>query len=300
MPPFGRLAPWFWSESEGDLEPFSYRAWKTLWQQLPGLKRSDLLKRIRDTDWDLLIVLDACRYDTLAGIAEGAVVECAVSPVSSTPEFLTAVGETELFNDTVYVSANPQTDEFRPSNSLVKHVPLYDEGWDDDLSTVPAERVYETATAAVREGERTVAHTIQPHYPHVYRYDGEVRPVVGGLHPNEFDWTNKHPNLQGLLVNGRFNLEDAHASYVSAVRHAWEEAHRTATILSDEGYRVVVTSDHGELFGEWGFAEHPVGVRLKRVVEVPWIEYSPRLERADNSNVGDDVQGRLQSLGYVE
>lgn len=300
MPPFGRFAPWFWSESDGDLEPLAYRAWKYLWQRFPGATRPDLFKRIRDTDWDLLIILDACRYDTLADIAEGAVVKRAVSPVSSTPEFLSAVAETELFDDTVYVSANPQTDERRPSNSLVRHIPLYNEGWDDNLATVPAERVYEDATAAVRNGERTVAHTIQPHYPHVYRYDGEIRPVVGGLHPAEFDWTDKRPKLQALLANGQFDLEDAHTSYVSAVRHAWEEAHQTATTLSDEGYRVVVTADHGELFGEWGFVEHPVGVQLKRVIEVPWIEYSPRVERTDGSNVEHDVQSRLQSLGYVE
>ncbi|MFQ5885465.1 MAG: hypothetical protein ACE5IO_10250, partial [Thermoplasmata archaeon] len=36
--------------------------------------------------------------------------------------------------------------------------------------------------------------------------------------------------------------------------------------------RVVITSDHGNLFGEYGLFRHPRGLYLPELTQVPWLE----------------------------
>jgi len=112
-----RIAPWFRSSGDDpETEPFSYRVWKYLWQRGSTAIGADLFDRIEGTDWDLLVILDACRFDTLRSVSDCCVVEKAVSPASSTPEFLRQAGERGVFDDTTYVSANPQVNDNPPTS----------------------------------------------------------------------------------------------------------------------------------------------------------------------------------------
>jgi len=296
----GRLAPWFGSRTVGDREPRSYRAWKALWQRLPTGRGSTLFDRIRANEWDLLVILDACRFDTLASLADCCVVERERSPASSTPEFLAAAAETGLFSEATYLSANPQVNDHPPGGGRLADISGSD--WDPDLETVPPDAVYEAALPMVREGEQVVAHTLQPHYPHITELDGEVRPVPGGVHPANHDVLAEQSSLQAVLAQGGIDLEEARQSHRIATRYAWDRARETALELAREGYTVAVTADHGELFGEWGFVEHPVGVRLPGVVDVPWVQIGPTAFDQETAADADDsgVTDRLEALGYVE
>jgi hypothetical protein len=297
MAPLGRYAPWFHRSSAK--EPFSYRAWKWLAQKRSSVGwSSDLFARIERTDWDLLVVLDACRFDTLSEVADCAVVDCAVSPVSATPDFLQGAAQRDLFGDATYVSANPQTRKYDPvpSGELVD---VSERGWDDYLATVPPDVVYDEALDHLENGSSVVAHTLQPHFPHICQVGDSVVPVPGGYHPEQIDREIEGQlKMQRALASGTGSLDAASRSYDVATQFAWDRALGATVEALEGGYTVCITSDHGELFGEWGLVEHPVGVRVKRLVEVPWVTFEPREDRGGSE--APSVSERLSALGYVE
>lgn len=293
----GQYAPWFFGSGDG--EPFSYRAWKWLWQKRSSVGwTGDLLERIESTDWDLLIVLDACRYDTLAQVADTVVVERAVSPVSATYQFLEVADQRGTFEDAVYVSANPQTRKLAPVPEE-QHVDISDSKWDDFLQTVPPAPVYRAAFQHIDDDTPVVAHTLQPHYPHICSLEGDVVPVPGGLHPKYLEFFDGDPlQIQAILAAGKVDFVRARRSYRAATKFAWDIARAAAARAIAEGYTVCITADHGELFGEWGFVEHPVDVAIHELVGVPWVTIHPRTDPSPDTE--RSVSERLASLGYIE
>lgn len=293
------VAPWFHSRTESRTEPMTYRIWKYIWQHIPKIQGSDLFDRIESEPWDLLIILDACRYDVLREICDIGVVERARSPASTTGEFLQGAAATDLFTNTTYVSANPQVTKYAPSTDC-NLISVFEDKWDSELNTVQPSDVYTESISAVKRGERTVAHTLQPHYPHICEIDGSVRPVVNGLHPAERRGLEEKPEMQAALSRGMVSLNDARKSYELATQFAWVAARDVALELAEEGYSTAITSDHGELFGEWGFVEHPFGVRVKDLVSVPWLTIKPR-EAGTRAHTQDaTVEDQLKALGYAE
>ena len=70
----------------------------------------------------------------------------------------------------------------------------------------------------------------------------------------------------------------------------------------------MLSSDHGEAFGEWGLYGHYRHVPVRALREVPWVKtsatdkqtYEPALEPPENSNDEDDsdAEERLNALRY--
>ena len=313
MDPLWRWAPWFTLGSGGGTEPLSYRVWKRLWQVRGGLGwEADLFERMRDTDWDLLVVMDACRYDVLREVAETVAVDRAVSPATATYEFLTRGAESGAFDGVTYVSGSPQTEKPELDLSVLcegtELVSLASECWDPALSTVDPTCVLEVAEERLRAGERVITHIKQPHYPHITGNADTLRPVPGGLHPALFDEEfGDEPGSQRVLSTGAVRLDRAEQSYRACARFAWDLVRSLAERLSAEGYRVAVTADHGEAFGEWGFVEHPVDVPIDTLREVPWVVFDPLPDgergaggEAEGEREGEreDLKERLQALGY--
>ena len=75
---------------------------------------------IMDRDWDNLLILDACRYDLFDEVfPHNGNLDSIVSRGSDTPEFLESNFVGRSFHDTVYVSANPQTERIsKPRSSI--------------------------------------------------------------------------------------------------------------------------------------------------------------------------------------
>lgn len=289
--------PWFHGNgNEHGREPISYRAWKWLFQHtLTDNWDANLFDRIESVEWDVLIILDACRYDTLFALADWAVVDRAVSPATATGPFLTGARDRGVFDDTIYISANPQSERHIPGDNI-DHIPIYNTHWNDRLRTVKADAVYDEVYDLVEDSTRIVAHTVQPHYPHICRIDNRTFPVPNGLHPAELPVnTDEEFRIQSVLSHGLVDLEDVRKSYRISVRYAWETAIRTAAKLVNQGQTVVITADHGELFGEWGFVEHPTNVPLRALIDVPWVVFSPH-----EHSTSTDLTDRLAALGYVD
>lgn len=290
-------SPWF-GKTDVTEEPRTYRIYKWVLQQATQYRhKPTLFNKISETDWDLLIILDACRYDTLVDVADSVVVEPAISPVTVTQRFVEEVNRQDLLEGTTYVSANPTTRDLDTEN--INHVPAYDFGWDDSLSTVKPQEVYSAVGDLVRSGESVVAHTLQPHYPHICKLGSEVVPVPGGLHPRSLGARQEETPIQNIpyaFFRGICNSNTAHQSYKACTRYAWEEAKDQAVRLAEEGYTVAITADHGELLGEWEMAGHPWNVRLRPLVEVPWVVID---RPSQHSGLDSSVSDKLESLGYI-
>lgn len=264
-------------------------------------------------DWDNLVLLDACRYDTFAERAADlpGQLRCVESRASSTRQFLMAnFGGKELL-DTVYVTANPQL--YRIENGIYdvesigatfhNVVEVWQDGWDEKHRTVRPATVTEAALAAAQEypNKRLIVHYIQPHAPYIGPTGVEELPT-------------DYLDFWRAFEDGEIDVDLA-----TAVK-AYEEnldlvLPHARTLLEELEGKTVVTADHGELFGE---RDHPIPIRRyghpsytphRKLVEVPWLEYESGSRRtitaeergATEEAVDDEVvKDRLRSLGYTE
>lgn len=258
-----------------------------------------------EEDWDNLLLLDACRYDTFAQRSQlPGELDYRITRSSSTPDFLREYFDGADLRDTVYVTANPQLHRKGEELDLDIHevIHVWDGGWDDEYKTVRPEALAE----AVREAEsefpdkRLLVHFIQPHYP-----------FIGPTGQENYDLTTLHFwNLvnAGEVDTDAATLRQAYEENVDIVLPVVEE------LLEDLQGLTVVSSDHGQLFGERSFPipmrefGHPMEHYTPELVTVPWHAYQngERKEITKGSGSADhrsgpdsDVQERLEQLGYA-
>lgn len=269
-----------------------------------------------DESWDNLIILDGCRYDmfeelnTIAGTLQKR-----HSKGSSTSEFLRR-NFTNQYDDTVYVTANPQYRVNEIEGSFYAIIDVWDHGWDDDLKTVPPEVVTDAAIEAheTYPNKRLLVHYMQPHYPFIGP-EGERLGETRGFETvfEEMEGrTAKRYDAWTKLEAGEVETEEVKRAY-------WENLEivlpTVETLLDRIDGKSVVTSDHGNLLGEYVFPfvtkqyGHPSGLRAKNLIEVPWLvidsnsHRSIQAEAAENEDASYDHEAakeRLEHLGYVD
>lgn len=267
---------------------------------------------VLEADWDLLIVLDACRADLFEAVVGGDDCDCddgfragetRVSPASSSPEWLEAVFGTappEALRGLGYVTGNPYTDAHlsRSAFGLLDEVWRY--AWDDDLGTIPPRPITDRAIAAGRERDldRLVVHYMQPHFPSVVG-SGE-KDTGEGLAAEE--WGDRPISIWEELRFGR-PVESAWAAYRANLERVLADVE---VLLSNvDAERAVLTADHGNAFGERHIYGHPSGVDLPCLREVPW-SVTTATDRTTREPDGYDrvpdspagVEKRLSELGY--
>jgi len=254
-------------------------------------------------DWDNLLILDACRYDsfaeqsTLAGILDSR-----ISRASATREWVHANFTDRQLHDVVYVSANPNCRKV--ADEIGAEVHAYVDVWQDDTlvgdnnTIVPPATVTELAldTAEEYPNKRLLVHYVQPHYP-----------FIGPTGEEHFDPGATLKQVSRDLDTTGELLERAYRENVDIVL---EEADRLVDTLSE---KTVVSSDHGELLGEQLFPlpfrayGHPVGIYMEELVKVPWhvhVNGERREIVAEAPSERDDIDERaveeqLRNLGYV-
>ena len=133
-------------------------------------------------DWDVLVILDACRYDiaveqgTSLGSPKRIYSLGANSPTWIQRTFQLAT-EAQL-NSTGYISANPFTN-LAPNDKLAFIDNVLKYAFDKELGTVPPRPVTDRAIEHIRseDADRYIIHYIQPHLPSVQE-DGEVTEFI--------------------------------------------------------------------------------------------------------------------------
>lgn len=263
---------------------------------------------IFDQDWDIMIILDACRADVFEDLVP---IEGHYRRVESrgaqTLEFLCGNFQNRSLLDTVYVTANPM---YRRNESLINtrfHAAIdvwMEAGWNDTYNTVLPETVAEWAIKASNRfpNKRLIVHFIQPHFPFIT--DDVLEswltpdPASGG---RSF-WKQIR---SGQLSFSREELWNAYRDNLSTtIPHV-------KRIIDQVIGKTVITSDHGNLFGErvypvpirdWG---HPDQTYVDELISVPWLSVPGARRKISENKQADvsDMQGentgeRLRDLGY--
>ncbi|QIO24591.1 hypothetical protein [Haloarcula sp. JP-L23] len=262
-----------------------------------------------EEDWDNLLLLDACRYDTFADVVDlPGTLEYRHSRSSSTIEFLSQYLDGRDLTDTVYVTANPQ--HYRKSDRGFVSVDFHDvveiwqeDGWDETFRTVRPETVADaTERAAGRyPNKRLLVHFLQPHYPY-----------IGPTGQEHFD--NDSLDFFNRVMNGEVDIED------EILWEAYREnldvvVPHVERLLESLRGKTVVSADHGEMFGERAFPlpmreyGHPSGIHTEELTKIPWHVYDegPRKDivegdaaATETEDVATDVvEERLRDLGYA-
>lgn len=258
-----------------------------------------------DEDWDVLIVLDACRYDFLADVDTFDVpVKRVHSNASHTREYIENNFVGRDCRDTVYVTASPQFADFDLSFAHIEHV--WDTHWDDEHRTVLPEHVTDAAInlAAEYPDKRMFVHYMQPHYPFIGS-TGKKMDQQATFGPNR---EAEHSSVWLQLSTGRVSEESVRKAYAENLDIVLPEIDRLRDGLDG---KIVLTSDHGNLFNERvsrlpvRISGHPYGVHHPELVSVPWVEFPfetrrtvSRSEESADSAEFEDVHERLSDLGY--
>lgn len=264
---------------------------------------------IYESEWDLLIVLDACRADLMAEVADEYNFvnrESVYSVASSSAEWMeknfSRTFAAEMAR-TSYVTANPYSERLLTDEEFAFLDEVWKYAWDREIRTIPAEGVTE---AAIRSGRRrddgrTIVHYMQPHHPFV------TDPMDKGLPRDEFSST-PWDNVWHKLRRGEVDHDEVWAAYADNLRYVLDDV---AVLLSNfDADRAVITADHANLMGEWGLYAHPDYVPIRTLKKVPWCvttaedtgEY--RVETDEPAPASGDaelsVDEQLEHLGYKQ
>jgi len=282
-------------------------------------------------EWDTLVVLDACRWDTFraANSLDGHLRRVR-SRGSATSEWLRENFYGRACHDIVYVTANPMhragawvaPDGVDAGPDVLEGV-FHDviELWRDPDEQLRTTRPGTVADAALEAAERypdkrLLVHFMQPHYPFVGSFARE-----NGIGQQQFDRvrhiaeTGETPDgsrtVWDRLRDGEYDRGTVERAYEENLRAAMPAVERVVDRLDG---LTVVTSDHGNAMGErtalsgerlWG---HPPGYQTPELTEVPWLVATPGADRREvlaeppaTVDAGDQeaVEQRLADLGYV-
>ena len=278
---------------------------------------------IYDSDWDVLIVLDACRVDTLREVADEYYfieeVDSVWSVGSQSAEWMvntfTRSRRTQI-EGTAYISGNgfsgsvlangsrPPVNNTTPidisSWSVVdegvfqSHVEVWKMSHNERYRTVFPDPMTDYTIEAGRNGDadQIITHYTQPHLPYVGSAYRE------GRAPTEIEDRGYE-----ILEEGQSSREEVYDAYKETLRWVLDDVEELLENIDAE--KVVITSDHGEAFGEWKAYGHPEGFPHPVVRKAPWVETTAKDEHTrepnielESDSVETDVEEHLRDLGY--
>ena len=284
------------SEGLGDV---AYDLYAGLWWLAWPLPRGT---NVYEREWDLLVILDACRVDLLRSVAEEyeflGDIERVESVGSMSKEWMAKTFTDEYADEvaeTAYVTSNVFSERILDGDRFGTFEEVWRDGWDEAAGTVLPRTMTDRAIRIAREDDpdRMIVHYVQPHHPFV------------GLDLG-FDADPFGPALSDTVVDAlrkdKIDRETFWEAYQDNLRLALDDVE---LLLSNvDADRVAITADHGDALGEWGIYDHPVGCLHPAVRTVPWTTttatdrdtHDPEIDRETG---GSDVEERLQALGYV-
>ncbi len=264
-------------------------------------------RSVFEEDWDVCILLDACRADELRRQSDGydwiQRVDDFPSVASCTWNWLPRTLERtpeDVLQETAYVSANPFTDEFCDQDTFGELDEVWRYAWDEQWGTVRPRPVTDRAIHHGRnaETERLLVHYLQPHVP--FLTEG-----AEALDRANFSFGREsNPDAWDRVTSGELSQRVAIDRYRETLRFVLTDV--DLLLRNVDAERVVITADHGEAFGEWGIYGHPNQIDLPCLTQVPWVTttgtdegtHTPASYDTQPSDVSRDAQ--LRALGYTE
>lgn len=275
--------------------------------QIFKIRRKYITNRQRedviDADWDNLIILDGCRYDFFQELDHDhdGKMKPVISKSSNTPEFFSENFNDPPYPETVYISANPQLQKQDMSDIFHDVVRLWESAWNEELQTVHPSDVRDATINANVEfpNKRLIIHFIQPHFPFI----GETgQSIEHGTVVRSEDGSRKIKTVWDKIANGSIEKELARCAYRENLLLAMNEVNK---LLKKLPGKTVVTSDHGNGFGEYGVYGHPPNVYTDELTKVPWFSVQKnKRKKITSGNISTDtdsssVEEKLSDLGYI-
>jgi len=283
-----------------------------------------------EEDWDLLVILDACRVDALR-------------EVQAEYDFLNDIDEmwsvggtskewieqtfrqkySEEISNTAYVTGNPFSNTLLGkrkkleygvtagtwvrsndwTNLLIKDTTVDPEQighieplWGDtgvafsDSQKPDAVMDYTIQAARTLDSDRLIAHFMQPHSP----YFSTSR--------NYEDLEEYEQKPFEFLKKGE--KEKVWGAYIDNLRYVLD--YMEVLIENFDG-SIVLTADHGELMGDHGMYYHMPGNPHPKLKKVPWVRiegsdkytYEPDVALKGRKNTQEVSDEQLEALGYI-
>jgi len=272
---------------------------------------------IFDEDWDNLIILDACRYDTFDQLASiPGTTDSKISRASATSEFVRSNFSEKKNNDVVYITVNSWYTTLRHEiNCEVHELVDIQYGLGDDTAVDSHFEITrpEAVTKKAHEvnkkfpNKRLLIHYLQPHHPFIGEFGREL-------------FRHKSSSLPEVLeeCDHQWTREDVVRAYEENLEIVLKEVKELLPALQG---LTAITADHGELLGEayemtvgsrtiastgpeYG---HPPGYYHPKLVTVPWHEYRNGKRKSIVSEKSCDrtqyrdkekLEQQLAKLGY--
>jgi hypothetical protein len=264
-------------------------------------------------EWDVLLVLDACRVDLFRSVCD----EYDWLPAPGDVDRLRSVASSSegwirrTFGDdhaaaaaeTGYVTGNMFYDGV-PADRFGLLWPVEPERLaDHDIVTVDPTTVTDAAVATWRRRSelglsRLVVHYMQPHTPFRSRpewFDDD--------RPNRTSWGESFVDLR----DGGIDPDSFERAYRDNLRWVLDEVEQ---LVRNCEARIALSADHGNALGEWGVYGHPNGMPVSAVRSVPFTvvsgedtgEYDPPVDPTNDrpSLTTEQTRQHLRSLGYAE
>ncbi|MDR5657387.1 hypothetical protein RH831_09365 [Halodesulfurarchaeum sp. HSR-GB] len=306
-------------EPSSGLKHAAFTTYLGLWYTLTS--RWPLGTQVFEEDWDLLIVLDACRVDVLESVADEydflENIERRVSIGSHSREWLAKTFTRDWANEinsTAMITGNPHVEavfhdrNYPPKETVPFAFPRWNVVHGEEFETienlsqydhgegygVPPRPITDRTITTSREGsaERIIAHYMQPHIPYIAKaLEADREPTSNEAR----GWKN--------LKTSDISRADHWSLYRDNLRLVLDDIGLLLKNIDAE--RVLLTADHGNAFGEWGAYGHPEGFPHPSVKYVPWIEldatdtgmYDPAYTFSESGK--SSVEQNLQDLGYL-
>lgn len=299
----------------------AYTAYLGIWYTLTS--RWPLGTHVYDENWDLLVILDACRVDVLENVADEyefiETVDSRWSVGSHSHEWLSQTFSddyaTEIAN-TAYISGNGHTHEtfvkkdYPPDETVPFCRPhwravgtedfgqldmLWETAHEDELGIPPRAITNKTIKVSRNSNfDRVIAHYMQPHIPY----------IAGALAADRVPSDVEAKGWKSL-ESGDAEHEEVWQLYEDNLRLVLDELE--VLLENVDAENVVVTADHGNAFGEYSIHGHPEGMLLPCVKKVPWVEaeavnrntFEPSMRNESNEANTTEIEDHLEDLGYM-
>jgi len=260
-------------------------------------------------DWDILVVIDACRADLFEKTVSTDRFDDywrVTSQGSATAEWGRR-NFPEEYGDTVYITGNPVPSR-HIKGEFHDYIEVWREGFDDNIGTIAADTVTKRALDAADQypDKRLIVHYMQPHYPFVRdtRFKFEYWNNTDGV---SMEGDDRARDVWDAIGLGIVDADEVWEAYRDNLEYVMEEVDELVEAVRG---KAVIHSDHGNLLGERSYPVpvrtygHPSGLRLSSLITVPWaiIDDERRSVVDDGVNATpettDDMEEQLRALGY--
>lgn len=257
--------------------------------------------KVMEEEWDILIILDACRYDIFEELNDiPGKLEKVLSANTGTWMWIIENFK-KPYPNLIYVSGNPMVSNFKLSKigrgDYFKIIDAWDIGWDEELKGVRPEAVTRIAIDTIKKysNKRIIVHYLQPHYPWLKNKSANIGRGLSlewtenkekkHLHQMTFDEKSRFSGIVWDYAKlGRVSIQECREGYVNNFLIVLEEVKKLLKEIPKEK-KVIISADHGECLGfptEDGHLGHgPNLFKYKTLLEIPWFTVN---HLGDNKN----------------